>query len=344
MNTKSKTYTYFIGIDVSKRELDFALMQGNQFLFHKEINNESNAIQALLEELKGLPKFTMSKALFCLEHTGFYGNHLLRCLKQYKTNVVVENAVQIQKSMGILRGKSDKLDSVRICQYAYIFKENLRMWVPKRPIIQLLATLFNLRQRLIEMQMAIKTPLQEQELFMKQVIHKRTKKLCKKTTSAIEVDLQQLNAELEEVVSSDPSLKHLISLITSVPGVGMVTALYIAITTNEFRDIDCPKKFASYCGVAPFPRESGTTITRSRTSSIANKKMKSLIHICAMSCISHAGELRDYYKRKTLIDGKPKMAVLNAVRYKLLLRVFACVNQNRFYEKSFTSSKPVAAI
>jgi len=124
----------------------------------------------------------------------------------------------------------------------------------------------------------------------------------------------------------------------------VITALYILITTNEFRNINCPKKFACYCGVAPFPRESGKSVAPYRISSIANKKMKSLLHTSAMSCISHNGELRDYYKRKTVLDGKPKMAVLNAVRFKLILRVFACVNQNRAYEKSFTTSKPVVAL
>ena len=115
----------------------------------------------------------------------------------------------------------------------------------------------------------------------------------------------------------------------------MVTAVQIVITTNEFRDIKEPKKFACYAGVAPFPMESGGMIKRSRVSQIANKKMKSLLHICAMSAVSKPGEIRDYYKRKTQVEGKPKMSALNAVRNKLISRIFACVIEDRPYTKEY---------
>ena len=69
----------------------------------------------------------------------------------------------------------------------------------------------------------------------------------------------------------------------------------------------------------------------------ANKKMKKLLHLAAMSVIRKKGELKDYYERK-IAEGKNKMSVLNAIRNKLVLRIFACVNNKRKYEKNYVYS------
>ncbi|HEY4326004.1 MAG TPA: hypothetical protein VGN20_18585, partial [Mucilaginibacter sp.] len=89
-------FEFFIGIDVSKNELDFSVQQGKCFLFHKEIINEPEAIMGLIKELIRLNSFSLSNAVFCMEHTGIYSNHLLACLYQKKANICLESATQIK--------------------------------------------------------------------------------------------------------------------------------------------------------------------------------------------------------------------------------------------------------
>jgi transposase len=125
-------FEFFVGIDVSKNELDFSVQQGKSFLFHKEIINEPEAIKAFLKELARLNGFSFCKAVFCMEHTGIYSNHLLSCLFQKKANVCMEAATQIKRSLGNLRGKNDKVDSMRIATYAYKNRDELRLWAPRR--------------------------------------------------------------------------------------------------------------------------------------------------------------------------------------------------------------------
>ena len=67
---------------------------------------------------------------------------------------------------------------------------------------------------------------------------------------------------------------------------------------------------------------------------MANKNIKTLLHMAALSSVRMQGDIQDYYKRK-VSEGKNKMSVLNAIRNKLVLRIFACVNQNREYEKIY---------
>jgi transposase len=177
-------------------------------------------------------------------------------------------------------------------------------------------------------------PLQEQTDFLPEALVKQNTSLCAISRAAIQLDLTRIEMAIKQMVAHDKEIRNIMEIITSVPGVGKVTALQIIITTNETKRIRNPKQFACYAGVAPFKKESGTVSRRSRVSTMANKRMKGLLHICALSAITHSPDLKAYYLRKTIIEGKPKMAVINAVRYKLILRIFACINQSRCYEKN----------
>jgi transposase len=331
-------FTYFIGTDVSKNELDFAVMQGKTLLFHREIPNEQEAIHAFVKELLRLPGFELGKTVFCMEHTGIYNNPLLAYLHKKKANICLEAATQIQSSLGNIRGKNDKVDAIRIAEYAYKNREELRLWQPKREVVQQLAHLSAVRRRLLTAQKLLRLPLEESAVFVNKKITSRSNEACAHSIGSIKDDLGRVEKAISEVVSKDPELSRLFGIITSVTGVGMVTATQVVITTNEFKDIDNPKKFACYSGVAPFTRESELFRGKAKVSHMANKTVKTLLHMAAVVAINYNDELKQYYERKTVEGKKNKMSVINAVRNKLILRIFACVNQNRKYDKSYANS------
>ena len=328
-------FTYFIGTDVSKNELDFAVMQGRTLLFHREIVNTPESIKLFLKELKGLTGFNICGAVFCMEHTGIYNNHLLAVLQAKKANVCLESATQIKNSMGNVRGKSDKVDAIRIAEYAYRNRDGLRLWQPRRGVIQQLACLSATRSRLLDAKKMLRTPLRENEAFVAKGMASQANQICSRTLNSIEADLEKAEKALDEVINSDPELQRLFGLITSVEGIGKATAVQVLVTTNEFKNINDPKKFACYSGVAPFTKESGLFKGKARVSHMANKKLKRLLHLAAMSAISCNRDMKAFYQRK-VEEKKNKMSVLNAIRNKLILRIFACVNQNRKYNKIYT--------
>lgn len=329
-------FTFFIGTDVSKNELDFAVMQGKQLLFHREIENRPKPINAFLKELLKHPGFDLSKAVFCMEHTGIYNNHLLVCLHKMKANICLEAATQIKNSLGNIRGKNDKIDAIRIAEYAYKNREELRLWTPKREVIVQLSQLASTRSRLIQVKKMLTTAINENNDFINKKIAKENGKLCSRTINAIDADLLKTQKAIDKLIDEDQELKRLFGLITSVSGVGKITATQIVITTNEFKDINEAKKFACYSGVAPFMKESGMFKGKARVSHLANKKVKTLLHLAALVAIQHNQEIRTYYERKVNGENKNKMSVINAVRNKLILRIFACVKQDRKYEKEYT--------
>jgi len=328
-------YKHFIGIDVSKEWLDFTVVERNEILFHQQTENTLSGIGTFIKQLKKVKNYDFKSAVFCMEHTGIYNNHLLNYLDKKKANIWLEKAIQIKKSSGLQRGKNDKVDSARIALYAYKNRDEVKLWKPKRETVQQLKHLTTLRGRLINVAKQIKTPLKEAGEFVTKKINNTSLQLCKNTLKALDKDLEAVNKRIQEVIDTDPELHRLFNIITSIVGIGPVTAAEVIITTNEFKDITCAKKFACYSGVAPFDYRSGSTIKgKTRISHMANKTVKTLLHMSALVAASYNQELKMYYQRK-VEEGKNKMSVLNAVRNKLILRIFACVNQNKLYEKNY---------
>ncbi|MBC8053654.1 MAG: IS110 family transposase [Sphingobacteriaceae bacterium] len=328
-------FTFFIGTDVSKNELDFAVIQGKQLIFHREIQNQVKPITAFIKELLKLPDFDLNRTVFCMEHTGIYNNHLLVCLHKLKANVCLEAASQIKNSLGNIRGKNDKIDAIRIAEYAFKNREELRLWTPKRDVVVSLSQLASTRSRLIQVRKMLNTAINENKGFINKKVAAENGKLCSKTLQAINIDLARTEKAIDSLINEDPELKRLFRLVTSVSGVGKITATQIVISTNEFKDINEAKKFACYSGVAPFTKESGIFKGKARVSHMANKKVKTLLHLSALVAIRHNQELRAYYERKVIQEKKNKMCVINAIRNKLILRIFACIKQNRDYEKNY---------
>lgn len=328
-------YKHFIGIDVSKSWLDFTLMVGNQVLWHRQIENTPQEIKEFFKSLCKEKGFSIKETLICMEHTGIYNNHLLEHLSKLNANLCLESGLQIKQSSGLKRGKNDKVDSIRIAMYAFKNSSELKLWQPKREVTCGLKHLTTLRNRLVNVIKQIKTPIKESAQFLSKPEQKRIFSLNKNSISALEGDLKRINREIARLISSDPELNRLFNLITSVTGVGAVTATEVIITTNEFKTIDCPKKYACYSGIAPFEHQSGSSIRgKTRVSSMGNKNIKKLLHMAALSACNCPGDMKTYFDRKVM-EGKNKMLVINAVRNKIIGRIFACVKQNRFYQKNY---------
>jgi transposase len=335
---KIMNYYYFIGIDIAKDTLEFCLLKDSKTLLQSSTQNSVKGIQAFMKEMKCIPGLNVSNVLFCMEHTGIYNNHLLKYLIDKQCHIWLERGAQIKYSLGLQRGKNDKIDAERIAIYAYKNRESVRLWTPPREVIVQLRSLTSLRNRLLKCLYLLKVPLKEIKLFSLKKDQARLSALCKSSIAALDKDLERVNKQILEIIMQDPELNRLFNIITSVDGVGVVTAAEIIITTNEFKNITEAKKFACYSGVAPFEHSSGSSVRgKTRVSHMANKTIKQLLHLCAMTVIQKPGEIQDYYLRKVK-EGKNKMLIINAIRNKLILRIFSCVKNDRLYQKNFKIS------
>lgn len=227
------------------------------------------------------------------------------------------------------------VDAQRIASYAYKNRDEVRLWEPKRKVIQKLDRLTALRNRLIKARKMMQSPLTDCQDFVSKKDLLEARKGCQSTLKALDKDIKKVNQDIKGTIQSDPYLKELYDLIESVKGVGPAIATEILIVTNEFKNIKKPKKFACHAGVVPFVYASGQYKGKAKTSNKANKQLKALLHNGAMSAIQHCSEIREYYLRMTA-EGKNEMLVINSVCNKLIHRVFSCVRRKEKYKDIYT--------
>jgi len=185
----------------------------------------------------------------------------------------------------------------------------------------------------VETKKRLETPIKEFEAVGDTAMAKLLGKAIKSSLGAVDKDLKNLEAKIIDIVNEDDNLKLLFKLITSVVGIGFVTAINLLIHTNGFTVMNDTRKLACYCGVAPFEYSSGSSIRgRTKVHYMANKKLKCNLHMASLSAVKLDADLKAYYERK-VAEGKSKLSVLNAVKNKLLARVVAVVNKRQEYVK-----------
>ena len=327
-------YEYYIGADVSKKTLDMCVLKGKEKLFHLRVNNDEKGLKDLGKELKK-HGILAKKALLCLENSGFYGYKLSCWAVQNSYAVWLENAVAIKRSLGLVRGKSDQVDANRIALYAARFEDKCKLWQPPRKVIRRLQQLVTTRTRLLNSLKRLKTPLKEISFVWPKDEQKEVKNCCKSAIEGLEKSIKEVEKTIDQLIKSDTKLSHMTKIITSVDGIGTRIATALIIATNEFKEVKKERKMACYAGIAPFEHTSGTSVRgKTRVSHLANKALKSLLHMGALSAIKNSEELRAYYQRKVK-EGKPKMVAINAVRNKIISRIYVCIKQDRLYEKKY---------
>jgi len=328
----------FIGIDVSKLTLDFSLVKNGKQLLYEKVPNQNRNIMRIIRKFMEQAQGDYTDTVFCMEHTGIYNAKLVKCLQQTGALIWIESGIQIKLSQGATRGKNDKVDSFRIAMYAFTNRHNMKLWKPRREAINNLSELLALRTRLLKAKNALLVPLNERKVFSDKLVYRLLKEKTAPVIKTLEKQIVQTEISIKQTIEQDEELNQLFRNICSVDGIGMITAIHIIVSTNEFITINDPRKFACYSGVAPFEHSSGTSVRgKNRVSHRANKTVKTILHMSALGAIRKKGELQDYYKRK-VEEGKNKMSVLNAVRNKIIHRVFACARENRSYKKIFSNA------
>lgn len=326
---------YFLGIDIGKDKFHAAITTDGLNFHDQEVENKSTSIGEYFKQLKIKFSFTSTQVIVCVEHTGIYSYLLLDYLTRKGIPVCVEPALRIKRSQGMQRGKNDKIDATRIAKYLFKNYTELKFWQPKREVIQKLRALLTVRERLIRAKTQFEVPIKESSEFIEKTVRQLAIANCKTTINAIKKDIKKVDIEISALIKLDAQLSDQVRFATSVTGVGVIIAANMIITTNEFQDISNHKKYACYSGIAPFPNQSGKSLRgRNKVSHMANKKIKTLLHMGARSAVQHSPELKDYYNRK-LAEGKSKFSVLNAVCNKLISRVFVCIKHQREYQKNY---------
>ncbi len=332
MKTK---FIHFAGIDVSKNWIDVCvLINGDKSVFYQERFEQSkrgfNELKKWLITLVGKQS---DQLLICVENTGLYDDALLYFLSDKGFSVCLENAAKIKASIRDKRSKNDQLDARNITLYALRHADELEVWQKPRAVVEKLKQLLAARTTLVSHLTSIKQAQKEIEMFNWSKL-KKTKNY-QAGIRGLQKDIEQIEADIRELVTTDETLHKMFLLLLSIPAIGKITAWHFICYTNEFKRVKRGKNLSSYCGVVPFKQSSGTTLNKpGRISHEANKVLKKLLHLCAITALKMKGEFAVYYQRK-IAEGKHALTVINAIRNKLALRIAAVIRNQEPYNENY---------
>ena len=279
-------------------------------------------------------KIDVNQILFCCENTGVYTNHLSYTLLDLELDLWIVPAIEIKRSKGISRGKNDKTDAKDISYYSYRNIDKLRLYKLAEMDVQKLKILYTEREKALKSLLLLETTKENRE-FVNKEVYKEVSIINQSLTNTIKKTINKIEKRIKEIIKSNQELNKQYKLIKSVPGIGEQTSLYFIIATKGFTAFKNWRQFACYSGVAPFEYSSGSSIKgRTKVNHMADKKMKSLLQMCAMTTLKYDPQLKEYYIKKKE-DGKNSMLVLNNIRCKLISRVFAVVNRETPYINTY---------
>jgi transposase len=325
-----KKWNFILGVDVSKLTLDVHCAELNE---HIKITNGAEGFKVFKKWVKEF-RIDLAKSIIVMEYTGGYEYKLIQFCESLSISYTRIPGLAIKNSLGITRGKNDKVDAKRIANYA---DEKIKTISPDKPLnkgILQLKELLSFRKRLVRINAGLKASLKERiamyEVPQKDIIRKITEANIERNKE----DVKKLDILLMELITEDASMLNNYIIITSIKGIGPVNASMTIAYTENFTSFSNPRTYAVYAGVIPFDHTSGTSVKgRKRVSHLANKELKQELNQAARTAIIWDKELAEYATRK--LQSKPYGIVLNNVKFKLILRMFSLVKRGELFVENY---------
>jgi len=327
----------YVGIDISKEKLNLCYREGLEIVLEEECMNDVKAIKKGFKTALKAFGATIDEVLVCAEYTGRYIYPLTVACQELDIFLWMDDPTRIKNSMGITRGKNDKIDAARIAEYAYRYCDKAVRYTIAEDAMVSMKNLLADREFLLTDKKRYQSQITDQKRYMAPGDFKHKNSRWKKVIKAIDDQIKAIDAEIDGIIASNPVLTRQKELLTSIDGIGDRIAINMIAITGGFKRFENARHFCSFAGLTPYKYDSGTSVrSKAKISKRANQTMKALLHLAAVSAATHMkeGEYRDYYERKTK-EGKHVMCVLNVIRAKLVHRMFSVIRRNEMYTKSY---------
>lgn len=339
---------FFIGIDFSKKTMDASIVsknEPNKLIAHKKFANSENGAQAMIDWASAKTHTETSAdgdIMFCGEHTGSYCIVVADFLSDNGCFLWLGNPLDIKRSMGLVRGKDDKVDSMRIAIYAATMEYKSRRYVRPSDASRALRKMLKMRSRLVEDRKKFKVAKSESSLDIKDAeMSHMVESIQDSIIAELDSKIRQVEREIRSLIKHIEDMKKTFEVLTSMKGISLVNASAIMCMTDSFKKFDYnSRQIAVYWGVVPYRNESGTSIRKgTHTCCICHGWLRAILTEAALSAIKHDDRMKVYYKR-LLSKGKHKNVALNNVKNKMLKTLVAMVRDGKKYDSSFKSEAP----
>lgn len=216
------------------------------------------------------------------------------------------------------------VDSQFIADYIYLMRERLQPSQPESQTIKTLRQLYNERSLVVK----TRTMFQNQA---KTLTDKTSAKRVDKTIDMLTAQIKVIEAEIKTVINADEMVRTNYNLLISIPGIGLINAVQTIVATGNFIRFQTARQYAKFACVSPIIIQSGSSVRDgNHTCRFGHNEIKPTLTEAARSAIMHDNQLKEYYNRKRS-EGKSHGCVMNALKFKLICRMFAVIARQQPY-------------
>jgi transposase len=316
-----------VGIDMSKKKFDVALLRNDKFK-HKVFPNTASGHR---EVIAWLHKNKVEVAHLCMESTNIYGEALAGHLHDQGYTVSIVNPARIKgfAQSELARTKTDKADASLIARFCLAMDPT--PWQPDAVEIRELKALVRRLEALMGMR--------QQEVNRLHVAPEIILADVEAHIAYLDDEIKETKKRIRDHIDHHPDLKEKKTLLESIPGIGEAT---IAIILSEFAQIDRfrnAKCLAAYIGVAPRERQSGSSVRgRTMMSKTGRSQLRKAFFMPALVALRYNPILMAMKQRLT-DAGKPKMAIVGAAMRKLVHLIYGVLKSGVPFDPNYVSKR-----
>lgn len=316
-----------VGIDMSKKKFDLALLREGKFK-HKVFANTKAGHEAVIAWLQ---KNSVPTAHVCLESTNIYGEALAEHLHDAGYTVSIVNPARIKgfAQSELSRTKTDKTDAALIARFCEALSPEA--WAPDPREIRELKALVRRLESLVEMK--------QQEVNRLHVAQDIVVPDLEEHISYLDQEINATKQRIREHIDNHPDLKHKKALLQSIPGIGEAT---IHVILSEFAGIERfsnAKQLAAFIGVAPKERQSGSSVRgRTMMSKTGRSQLRKAFFMPALVALRYNPILIEMKERLTEA-GKSKMAIVGAAMRKLVHLIYGVLKSGVPFDVNYATKQ-----
>jgi len=332
-----------VGIDVAQKELVVCLGRMHddwspELYANKVFTNTEKGMEAL--ELWAKKQTNQQISLrFVMEATGVYHEALAYFLEEkgYELSIVAPGKISNYVRTLEVKTITDKTASQAITMFG--LERKLDCWKKPKDSYRKLRQLTRERDQLVQERTMVKNQLhaEQTEAFS----NKNSVKRIKDRIVILNRQEKEIKLELAALIAQDDEIKKIVSIICSLPGIGLLTAATVLSETNGFNLIRNRRQLASYAGFDVREKQSGTSVRgKPRISKKGNKYLRKAMHLPALAAIRFDERFKAIFVRLVSKHGiKMKAAV--AVQRKLLEMIYTLYKTNKLYDGNYLKKNEV---
>jgi transposase len=333
-------YHLYVGIDIAAQTATVAWQAQAAGLSPSiiQIQQSQADYRHLIQRLKALAR--PQQTLVVMEATSTYWLALAWCLLEADFVVSVVNPSQPKHfaRMQLRRAKTDALDAQLLLQFAQM--THPEPWTPPPPICEQLQQRLAYRDDLLHIRTQQGNRLHALQ-HNPHADHSLVQRLEQHLTF-LQADIAALTAEIEHLLHSHHAWTDATQRLLTIPGIGPISAAWLLVATHCFARCDSPAQAAAFAGLAPHPRDSGTSKRGKRTvGGAGHAQLRRVLYMASAPASRFNPVLKPFYQR--LLDkGKPKKVARCAVARKLIHIAWAVVVKQRDFDPDFHLRKAIA--